>query len=79
MFSERIGEQVLEHLIPLRRMLDAGTRVACGSDWGPKNVFEQIHVVVDRNPLACATHAIAATEVLRTMAAGRTVFTAGML
>ena len=42
MFRERIGEHVLPDLIPLRRLVDAGCRVACGSDWGPKNVFEQI-------------------------------------
>ena len=29
-------------LIPLRRMLDAGMTVACGTDWGPKNVFEHV-------------------------------------
>jgi hypothetical protein len=33
---------VLQDLIPLKRMLDAGSRVACGSDWGPKNIFEHI-------------------------------------
>jgi hypothetical protein len=42
LFVERIGEHVLPHLIPLRRLLDAGMRVACGTDWGPKNVFEHI-------------------------------------
>jgi predicted amidohydrolase YtcJ len=42
MFVERIGEHVLPDLIPLRRMLDAGLVVACGSDWGPKNVFEHV-------------------------------------
>jgi hypothetical protein len=42
MFIERIGERALEHLIPLKRMLDAGSIVACGSDWGPKNIFEHI-------------------------------------
>jgi predicted amidohydrolase YtcJ len=42
MFVERMGEQVLKDLIPLRRMKDAGCRVACGSDWGPKNIFEQV-------------------------------------
>jgi len=34
-------------------------------------------VVVDRNPLACAIESIAATRVLRTMVAGRTVCPAG--
>jgi hypothetical protein len=42
MFIERIGEHVLPHLIPLRRLLDAGMTVACGTDWGPKNVFEHV-------------------------------------
>jgi predicted amidohydrolase YtcJ len=42
LFVARMGEAVLEHLIPLRRLRDAGLTVACGTDWGPKNVFEQI-------------------------------------
>jgi len=42
LFVERIGEHVLPDLIPLRRMLDAGLVVGCGSDWGPKNVFEHV-------------------------------------
>jgi predicted amidohydrolase YtcJ len=42
MFVERIGEHVLPDLIPLRRMLDAGLVVGCGTDWGPKNVFEHV-------------------------------------
>ncbi len=42
--AERIGEAALADLIPLRRMLDAGLRVACGSDWGPKNVFEHLEL-----------------------------------
>jgi predicted amidohydrolase YtcJ len=42
LFVERIGEHVLPDLIPLRRLLDAGMTVACGTDWGPKNVFEHI-------------------------------------
>lgn len=46
LFSERIGDQVLQHLIPLRRLLDAGMTVACGSDWGPKNVFEHVQLAL---------------------------------
>lgn len=46
MFVERIGEHVLPDLIPLRRMLDAGMPVACGTDWGPKNVFEHLALAV---------------------------------
>ena len=42
LFIERIGEHVLPDLIPLQRMLDAGLTVACGSDWGPKNIFEHV-------------------------------------
>ena len=42
LFVERIGEHVLGDLIPLRRMLDAGLVVGCGTDWGPKNVFEHV-------------------------------------
>ena len=44
---ERIGEEMLENLIPLQRLLDAGMRVGCGSDWGPKNVFEHIALAVE--------------------------------
>jgi predicted amidohydrolase YtcJ len=44
---ERIGEHMLEHLIPLRRLLDAGLHVGCGTDWGPKNVFEHIALAVE--------------------------------
>ncbi|MGW8764323.1 amidohydrolase [Streptomyces sp. NPDC055815] len=44
---ERIGEHMLEHLIPLRRLLDAGLHVGCGTDWGPKNVFEQIALAIE--------------------------------
>ena len=42
LFVERLGEHVLGDLIPLRRMLDAGLIVGCGTDWGPKNVFEHV-------------------------------------
>ncbi len=42
LMSERIGQQVLADLIPLKRLLDAGLVVGCGSDWGPKNIFEHI-------------------------------------
>jgi predicted amidohydrolase YtcJ len=46
MFMERIGAHVLPDLIPLRRMLDAGMTVACGTDWGPKNVFEHLQLAL---------------------------------
>jgi predicted amidohydrolase YtcJ len=44
LLAERIGEHVLPDLIPLRRLLDAGLAVGCGTDWGPKNVFEHIQL-----------------------------------
>ncbi len=43
---ERMGDDLLKHLIPLRRLLDAGLHLACGSDWGPKNVFEHLALAV---------------------------------
>jgi hypothetical protein len=46
LFSERIGDHVLADLIPLKRMLDAGLTVGCGSDWGPKNVFEHLQLAL---------------------------------
>jgi predicted amidohydrolase YtcJ len=42
LMEERIGRHVWKDLIPLRRLLDAGLLVSCGSDWGPKNVFEHV-------------------------------------
>jgi predicted amidohydrolase YtcJ len=44
LFAERMGEHVLQDLIPLRRLFDAGLKVGCGTDWGPKNVFEHIQL-----------------------------------
>ena len=41
-YWERIGADVLRDLIPLRRELDLGFDVACGSDWGPENIWEHI-------------------------------------
>ncbi|MEQ9562795.1 MAG: amidohydrolase family protein, partial [Woeseiaceae bacterium] len=42
LYAERIGKHCWKDLIPLKRMVDAGINVACGTDWGPKNVFHQI-------------------------------------
>lgn len=44
LYSQRIGEEVLDDLVPLARLLKAGLRLACGSDWGPKNIFEHIQL-----------------------------------
>jgi hypothetical protein len=44
LFERRVGAHVWRDLIPLKRLLDVGLTVAAGSDWGPKNVFEQIAI-----------------------------------
>jgi predicted amidohydrolase YtcJ len=46
LFRERLGDELLSDLIPLKRLLEAGMRVGCGSDWGPKNIFEQMALAV---------------------------------
>lgn len=42
--ADRIGPHVWPDLVPLRRLLDAGMVVGCGTDWGPKNVFEHVQL-----------------------------------
>jgi predicted amidohydrolase YtcJ len=44
---ERFGEHLLADFIPLARLLDSGLHVGCGTDWGPKNVFEHIALAVE--------------------------------
>jgi len=44
LFRRRLPESTLADLLPLRRFLDHGMTVACGSDWGPKNAFRQIEI-----------------------------------
>lgn len=44
---ERFGEDLLPDFIPLARLAECGMHVACGTDWGPKNVFEQIALAVE--------------------------------
>jgi predicted amidohydrolase YtcJ len=39
-----MGSKVLPDIIPLRRFLDAEMPVGGGSDWGPKNAWEQIQL-----------------------------------
>jgi len=43
----RFGNPFLPDFIPLARLLDSGMRVAAGTDWGPKNVFEHIALAVE--------------------------------
>lgn len=46
MYGERIGKHIWKDLIPLRRLLDHGIEVGCGTDWGPRNAFEQMQLAV---------------------------------
>lgn len=46
MYGERLGRHVWKDLVPLRRWLDLGIPVGCGTDWGPRNIFEQIQLAV---------------------------------
>jgi predicted amidohydrolase YtcJ len=48
MIRERFGEALLARFIPLREVLDSGMTVGCGSDWGPKNIFEQIALACEQ-------------------------------
>jgi predicted amidohydrolase YtcJ len=45
-FREMPGIGTLKDLMPLRRCFDAGMAVAAGTDWGPKNAFEQIELAL---------------------------------
>ncbi|MDO3635349.1 amidohydrolase [Mycolicibacterium arseniciresistens] len=68
LFAERVGQHILEHLVPLQRFLDAGMTVGCGTDWGPKNVFEHLALAVEPRYGAtgrpAATAGISRTEAL---------------
>lgn len=44
MYGERIGRHIWRDAGPLNRLLRAGLTVACGTDWGPKNPFEQMQL-----------------------------------
>ncbi|MDX1882578.1 amidohydrolase [Mycobacterium sp. NPDC051804] len=59
LFADRVGEAILEHLVPLQRFLNAGLTVGCGTDWGPKNVFE--HLALAAKPRYGASGRAAAT------------------
>ncbi len=62
MFTERLGAAVLGDLIPLRRMLDSGLVVACGTDWGPKNVFEHIALAQTHRFAGSGRHNLGAAQ-----------------
>lgn len=46
LFRARMDKVDLSDLMPLRRFFDAGFAVAAGSDWGPKNPFQQIRLAL---------------------------------
>ncbi len=42
MYGERLGQHIWRDLVPLKRLIDLGVTVGAGTDWGPKNIFEQM-------------------------------------
>ena len=44
LWGERIGKHVWKDQVPLKRLLRAGLVVGAGSDWGPKNPWEQMQL-----------------------------------
>ncbi|WP_433710209.1 amidohydrolase [Nocardia sp. CA-084685] len=46
MIADRMGEDKLELLNPLRHLIDSGMPLAASMDWGPTNPFEQMQLAV---------------------------------
>jgi predicted amidohydrolase YtcJ len=67
MIRERFGAKLLADFVPLERLQRSGLHAAAGSDWGPKNVFEQIALAVE--PVYAASGKPAATPGLSRRAA----------
>jgi predicted amidohydrolase YtcJ len=44
LWGERVGPHVWRDQVPLKRLLRAGLVVGAGSDWGPKNPWEQMQL-----------------------------------
>lgn len=44
LYGERGGRHLWRDLTPIKRLLNIGITVGCGSDWGPKNAWEQIQL-----------------------------------
>jgi hypothetical protein len=42
LYGERGGRHLWRDLTPIKRLMNIGLTVGCGSDWGPKNAWEQI-------------------------------------
>ena len=55
LFRQRMKHVRLDELMPLRRFFDAGFDIAGGSDWGPKNSFEQIELALTHE-FGCSGH-----------------------
>ncbi|MGH7905668.1 MAG: amidohydrolase [Candidatus Binataceae bacterium] len=47
-YVERMGTAVFRDFNPLKRFFDLGLNVSCGSDWGPKNIFEHMQFAETR-------------------------------
>jgi predicted amidohydrolase YtcJ len=43
-YGARGGRHLWRDLTPIKRLLNIGLAVGCGSDWGPKNAWEQIQL-----------------------------------
>jgi predicted amidohydrolase YtcJ len=46
LYKERLGQEALKELMPLRRYFDAGMAVSAATDWGPKTAFEQMQLAL---------------------------------
>ena len=44
LYGERGGKHLWRDLTPIKRLMNIGLNVGCGSDWGPKNAWEQIQL-----------------------------------
>lgn len=55
LFRQRMKNVKLDELMPLRRFFDAGFDIGGGSDWGPKNSFEQIELALTHE-FGCSGH-----------------------
>jgi len=44
LYGERGGRHLWRDLTPIKRLMNIGLTVGCGSDWGPKNAWEQIQL-----------------------------------
>lgn len=44
LYGQRVGPHIWRDQVPLKRLLRMGMTVGCGSDWGPKNPWEQMQL-----------------------------------